>query len=89
MRAPAAYEVIPCCGDALLDKLMVVSKIEKKNTKCQNYTRHACAEDVTNVVSDRALPRFGLRENRLMLCGVVWDYKISLAARPLRLGERR
>ena len=41
MRAPAAYEVIPCCGDALLDKLMVVSKIERKNTKCQNYTRHA------------------------------------------------
>jgi hypothetical protein len=56
---------------------MVVSKIEKKNTKSQNYTHHACAEDVTNVVSGHALPRFGLRENRLVLCGVVWDHKSS------------
>jgi hypothetical protein len=66
---------------------MVVRKIEKKNTKSQNYTQHACAEDVTNVVSGHALPRFGLRDNRLMPCGVVWGHKISLPPSSTMLKE--
>jgi hypothetical protein len=48
---------------------MIAKKIEKKNTKNHDYTRHVCAENVPNVVAGHVLPRFCLLKEQ---ADVLW-----------------